>query len=148
MSEEKGNRGLLVRGDHGEERVIHENHIRDALILLVNVCHGAAARSGWWNNPKTGEDLRGAKNWHTLMLLQISEIIEGFEGQRKNLQDDHLPQYKMLDVEQADAIIRLFDSIGGMQTQTVDALVDKLFYNAQRADHKPENRVKEGGKQF
>lgn len=28
------------------------------------------------------------------------------------------------------------------------AVVEKLAYNAQRADHKPENRAKEGGKKF
>lgn len=141
-------RFLTIRTPAGEVAKVSEHDIRHAVAMLVAVCHGAAAHAGWWNDPKTGGDLRGAKSWHTLMLLQISEIIEGFEGQRKGLQDDHLPQYKMLDVEQADAAIRLFDSAGGMQTQFVDALVDKLFYNAQRADHKPENRVKDGGKAF
>lgn len=30
----------------------------------------------------------------------------------------------------------------------VGAINDKLWYNSQRADHKPENRTKEGGKKF
>lgn len=141
-------RVLSIKQADGTITAMPEGLIRDALCVLVNACHGAANRAGWWTDLKTGETQRGKKDWDRLFMLQISEIVEGFEGVRKGLNDDHLPQYKMCDVEQADAAIRIFDTAGGMETQFVQAFIDKLFYNAQRADHKPENRVKEGGKAF
>lgn len=141
-------RAIYIKTADGLITCYYEDEIRTALQVLETVCHGAANIAGWWADPKTGEDLHGKKPWPLALMLQVSEIVEGFEGVRKDLNDDHLPQYKMVDVEQADAAIRIFDTAGGMGTKFVDAFVDKLFYNAQRADHKPENRVKEGGKAF
>lgn len=38
--------------------------------------------------------------------------------------------------------------VGGHGLKTAEAFVDKLIYNANRADHKPSNRKKEGGKKY
>ena len=70
------------------------------------------------------------------------------EGDRKNLMDDKLPQYRMLDVESGDAIIRLMDLAGGVNLRLAEAFADKLIYNNTRPDHKLENRLKEGGKTY
>ena len=70
------------------------------------------------------------------------------EGARKGIMDDHLPNRPMEEVELADAIIRICDYAGGFGLDVAGALEEKLAYNAQRADHKPENRVKAGGKKF
>lgn len=120
---------------------------------LINACHGAAAASGWWTDLKTGEDLRQANNVPEKLMLIVSEVAEAMEGHRKNLQDDHLPQFhlpqfKMVEVELADAIIRICDLAGAKGYRVAEALGAKLNYNAQRADHKPENRRAEGGKQY
>lgn len=80
--------------------------------------------------------------------MPYSEISEAMEGYRKNLNDDHLPYMKMLDVELADAVIRIMDLCGAMNIDIDKAVKDKLAYNAQRADHKPENRLKRNGKRF
>ena len=48
----------------------------------------------------------------TLLALINSELYEALEGYRKNLKDDHLPQYDNFAVEMADAIIRLYDLMG------------------------------------
>jgi len=45
-------------------------------------------------------------------MLTTSELAEALEGDRKNLMDDKLPQYKMFDVEIVDTFIRLFDIAG------------------------------------
>jgi hypothetical protein len=54
----------------------------------------------------------------------------------------------MLEVELADAVIRILDMCGGLGLDLQGAIYEKLVYNAQRADHKVENRLKENGKKF
>lgn len=115
---------------------------------LVVVCHGAAFAAGWWTNLKTGEDLRQANNVPEKLMLTVSELGEAMEAHRKALQDDHLPDFKGVEVELADAIIRICDLAGAKEYRLGEAIAAKLAYNAQRADHKPENRLKEGGKAY
>ena len=62
--------------------------------------------------------------------------------------DDKLPHRPMLEVELADAVIRIFDMGGGLGLDIPGAIAEKLAYNAGRADHKIENRAAEGGKKF
>lgn len=118
--------------------------LADAVNMLVDACHGASVKGGWWHDLVTGEPLQ--RNKLEMIALIHSEVGEAVEGVRKSINDDHLPQYPMEDVEMADALIRIFDYIGGHKLRSSDALVDKLAYNANRADHKPENRAKDGGK--
>lgn len=190
-----------------------------------------AGNNRWWFNADgspTGRPIR------MLSMLIKSELAEAMEGERKNLNDDHLPMFKMFDVELADTLIRVLDFGAGlgykidpaelgqydfdedidylnyppeMQSNKIvalDCLTDsvstvvmwvlsnptdfgtdgeetqryyieeglsilvasilnvayvnkidliqimeaKLEYNRNRADHKPENRAKEGGKAF
>ena len=81
-------------------------------------------------------------------MLCVSELSEAMEGHRKNLMDDHLPTRKMFEVELADCIIRIFDIAGAVGLDLGGAFVEKMTYNANRADHKPENRLKENGKKY
>jgi DNA-directed RNA polymerase subunit alpha len=58
--------------------------------------------------------------------------------------DDHLVNRPMLEVELADAVIRILDMAGGLGLDVAGAIAEKLNYNDSRADHKPENRAKDG----
>lgn len=116
---------------------------------LVELCHGASTIAGWWTDPKTGEHLINAPRIvQEKLLLVHSELSEAMEGYRKNLMDDKLPHRKMIEVELADACIRIFDLAGAMGLDLGGALVEKMQFNRVRPDHKLENRIAEGGKRF
>lgn len=104
------------------------------------------ANKKWWHDIKTGQPIE--RNRGELLMLIVSEIAETMEGERKGLMDDHLPHRRMAEVELADALIRIFDYAGGFGYDIEGAYEEKMAYNANRADHKHENRAKEGGKKW
>ena len=112
----------------------------------TRVCHEAAISVGWWHDVNTGQPLE--RNKGELLMLIVSEIAEVMEGERKNLMDNHLTHRKAAEVELADTLIRIFDYAGRFNYDLAGAILDKLEYNAQRTDHRPDNRRKEGGKAF
>lgn len=81
-------------------------------------CH--ATNQHWWHNPATGERLE--RNLDELLCLVVSEVSEALEGERKDLQDTHLPKRKMAEVELADVLIRIFD-IAGAYNVDLDTFV-------------------------
>lgn len=127
-----------------------------AVSVIVNVCHHAAHKAGWWTDLKSGEDKRcfyvpgrpTPVNVGEKLMLCVSELAEAMEGARKGLMDDHLPNRTMLEVELADAVIRIADLAGGLGLDLAGAVVDKLAYNARRVDHTIEARQAAGGKSF
>jgi NTP pyrophosphatase (non-canonical NTP hydrolase) len=130
-------------------------HIAQAAHILTQACYGAAQNAGWWIDTETGEDVRTwpakfFKLWcGTKMALMAGEIVgEALEGVRKGGMDDKLPHRSSEEVELADAVIRICDYAGGRGLDLGAAIAEKLAYNAQRADHKIENRIAEGGKTF
>lgn len=123
--------------------------IKDQINELVKDIHKKNIEAGWWNDPVTGETL--LDNPYviaTKLLLIVSEISEATEGYRKGLQDDKIPTRSMVEVELADALIRLFDVSGALGIDLGGAVVEKRQVNTVRPDHKIENRVKQGGKKF
>ena len=128
--------------------------VRASTAQLVEQCHYAARRGGWWTDLATGESLLSEAgqppkvNVPEKLMLIVSEVAEAMEGVRKGLADDKLPYRPMLEVELADALIRICDTAGGLGLDLPGAVAEKLAFNAQREDHKPANRRAEGGKKF
>lgn len=116
---------------------------------LVEACHGASTAAGWWNDLQTGEPMVNRPHivGEKLMLI-VSEVSEAMEGHRKGLADDKLPHRPMIEVELADAVIRIADLAGALGLDLGGAIAEKLAYNQQRPDHKPENRKADGGKKY
>jgi NTP pyrophosphatase (non-canonical NTP hydrolase) len=132
----------------------------DAGNFLMRICHQASRDAGWWT--VHGRDIvsliRSADNpWDRYvaaalisqkLMLSVSELAEAMEGLRKGLPDDKLPHRTMLEVELADAVIRVCDLAGALGLDLGNAIQEKMAYNAKREDHKAEVRAASGGKAF
>lgn len=135
---------------------------------LQAICHNASYNAGWWHMPGDSaridlrETVRNANDAYTAaverrlakalvnekLCLIHSEVSEAMEGWRKDAMDDKLPHRKMVEVELADAVIRIADLAGAMGLDLGGAIAEKMAYNAVRKDHKAENRAAAGGKAF
>lgn len=127
--------------------------------VLQRVCHEASCGAGWWlwmsahgtvdlrsecrNGTRFGKALVAEK-----LALIHSEISEALEGHRKGLMDDKLRDRPMVEVELADAVIRICDLAGALGLDLGGAIASKLAYNLTRPDHKPEARAAAGGKAY
>lgn len=135
--------------------------IASATQHIQEVCHGASNAAGWWStaggqslislirNPVGPQDrlLAGALVSQKLCLIH-SEISEAMEGHRKGLMDDKLPHRSMIEVELADAVIRIADLAGALGLDLGGAIAEKLNYNSTRLDHQPAHRNAPGGKSY
>lgn len=130
---------------------------------LVYECHSASVAAGWWRHKASGLDLRGVIRGEyegptyallagalvaQKLCLSHSELSEAMEGHRKGLKDDKLPHRPMIEVELADAVIRIADLAGALGLDLGGAIVEKMAFNAVRPDHKPEAREASGGKAY
>lgn len=127
------------------------------LQTLQQKIHQDNVKAGWWTNLETKQDLAKEALNNTRfgkalvaekLCLVHSEISESMEAARKGLMDDKLPHRKGIEVELADAVIRILDLCGALELDLAGAIAEKLEFNANRKDHKIENRLAAGGKAY
>lgn len=115
-----------------------------AINAMTDYFHAKSAGNGWWPESMRTNPLVVSNK----LALIHSEISEAMEGDRKDVQDDKLPHRKMIEVELADALIRIFDLAGFLGLDLGGAMVEKDAYNDTRQDHKEETRNAAGGKAY
>lgn len=130
---------------------------QQAIETLQRKIHQGNVCAGWWTDLDTMQSLAEECRIRTRfgkalvaekLALIHSEVSEAMEAARKNLMDDKLPHRKGIEVELADAVIRILDLAGALNLDLAGAIQDKLSFNATREDHRIENRMKDNGKAF
>ena len=119
--------------------------------------HDSNAVAGWWTDLETGINLanearKGTRLGKAIVAEKLclihSEVSEAMEASRKNLMDDKLTHRKGVEVELADAVIRILDLCGALELDLDGAITEKLIFNLTRPDHKIGNRLKANGKAY
>jgi hypothetical protein len=107
-----------------------EIHLDDAFILAWNAkavrVYTNAIEKGWYSTPR--ED-------GTALMLVVTEIAEAVEALRSadpGKPDKYCPNFSEVEVELADAVIRLMDFGMAKGYRIAEAMVDKIKFNKTR----------------
>lgn len=92
---------------------------------------------GFWDDAVV--DVDGVKdfvpefrNTGGLLMLMVSALAEAMEAHRKDVMDDKLPEYKGVEVELADTLIRILDYCGAHQVSIGEIVRKKIEFNKTR----------------
>jgi len=106
---------------------------RMAFDAKIVEAHQIASDHGWHDEPRNDGEC---------LALIHSEISEALQALRDgNPADTHCPDYSALEVELADAVIRIMDYAHARSLDIAGAIIAKMGYNQTRP-------MRHGGKQF
>jgi NTP pyrophosphatase (non-canonical NTP hydrolase) len=93
------------------------------------------------------EHLHG-QNMEGYLLLLVCEFAAAMEGHRKSAPDRKLPQRQAFEVRLAAALLLVGEIAAEFELDVEGAIIEKEAFNAQREDHKLEQRRLAGGKAY
>jgi NTP pyrophosphatase (non-canonical NTP hydrolase) len=137
-------RGLKMARDFG--RAFADVQIKSGVGGLCTLAYDIAEARGWHHNPQNGRRIK--LDVPKAIALQHSELSEALEAHRTDAMDDKLPNRKGLEVELADAIIRICHLAKWAKLDVAGAIVEKCRFNETRKDHKRGSRAGKGGKRY
>lgn len=123
----------------------------NAFDAIQSDVHNIAQEKGWWEDRDNLEKAANAvsaklgryariTNNAAMIALMHSELSEGLEGERKDLESDHIPGFSMLEEELADVVIRAMDMAQGRNLDLAAAIIAKAEFNSGR-EHKHGGKV-------
>ena len=93
--------------------LLDQSNLTEWAIARSVQCHQIARDGHWWTDLATGQPKE--RNKAEMLALIHSEISEAYMG--TGFPDDKLPQFQGDAVEIVDALIRIFDMVGGTNVE-------------------------------
>lgn len=119
--------------DNELETVAQQHPFITMFNMIAEDIHQTAEAKGWWDE---------ARNEGEIIALIHSEISEALEGLRAgNPPDDKVPEFGNVEVELADAVIRIMDYGLQFNYDVAGAIIAKNEFNKTR-------EYKHGNKKF
>jgi hypothetical protein len=110
-----------------------KNLIGSAFHILQGEIYINAVNHGFYGNTNENGSVNLANiNKGERIALMHSELSEALEGIRKDLKDEHLPEFTSEEVELADCMIRILDHAEAFGLRLFEALIAKHEYNVNR----------------
>ena len=118
----------------------------DALDLLAEIATASACQKGFHEDEERLIESALNDSWladkdlawlnsailQAELARQMSEIAEAVEAVRQPGPDHHLPEFSNFIIEEADAIIRVMDTVGKRRMPIGEAVVAKMLFNINR----------------
>jgi NTP pyrophosphatase (non-canonical NTP hydrolase) len=117
----------MVHGNVNEPRSLFVRSVN----VMAEECQRISAQHGFWSE---GQD-RNKAEMIALMHSELSEALEAIRIDNKGgefMMDQHLPHRRSVEVELADAVIRIMDYCAGFGWDLGGAIKEKSKFNEGR----------------